>query len=123
MLEVKKGQSITAFFTLKGNEEFLLDHFEGFPVMPGVLLLESVKQAASRLLEMEAASQARYRLSKAPVLKFGQFVKPGSRLKVFVEKTGGSGLGADFNGRIHLMKAAEEGPKALQASFSLEKLS
>ena len=48
--EVEKDQSITAFFTLKGSEEFLQDHFEGFPVMPGVLLLESLKQAATLII-------------------------------------------------------------------------
>ena len=34
--EVEKDQSITAFFTLKGTEEFLKDHFEDFPVMPSL---------------------------------------------------------------------------------------
>ncbi len=119
---MKKGQSITAFFTLKGNEEFLLDHFDGFPVMPGVLLLESAKQAAGKLLEETEGNKNYYRLSKVPVVKFGQFVKPGSRLKIQVLKIGEASGHVDFESRIHLMQEEQEGPRALQASFSLEKL-
>ena len=81
--EVVQNERITAFFTLKGDEEFLEDHFKGFPVMPGVLMLEALVQAASRLL---AASKAepdpRFRLVKVEEVRFGRFVKPGSRVQI-----------------------------------------
>ena len=117
--EVKKGQSITAFFTLKGTEEFLLDHFEGFPVMPGVLLLESLKQAASRLLDASSRNGIQYRLKDVPMVKFGQFVKPGCRFRIWVEWVREKADQVDFEGRVNLMNGQIEGPKALQASFSL----
>ena len=118
--EVEKGQSITAFFTLKGNEEFLLDHFEGFPVMPGVLLLESLRQAASELWRQTDASRSLSRLSEVREVKFGQFVKPGSRLRLFVTMTGRSDGRADFDGRVDLTnEEGGPGPRALVASFSL----
>ena len=119
VLEVKKGQSITAFFTLEGTEEFLLDHFEGFPVMPGVLLLESLKQAAVRLLDASLKDEKLYRLTKVPSVKFGQFVRPGSRLRISVDWVGEKEGRMDFKGRINLMNGNIEGPKALQAVFSL----
>lgn len=117
--EVKKGQSITAFFTLKGTEEFLLDHFEGFPVMPGVLLLESLKQAAVRLLDASSRNGAQYRLRDVPMVKFGQFVKPGCRFRIWVEWVRENTGQVDFEGRVNLMDGEIEGPKALQATFSL----
>ena len=43
------GQTLTGSFTLKGDEEFLRDHFEGFPVMPGVLMIEAMAQACAIL--------------------------------------------------------------------------
>ena len=120
--EVKKGQSITAFFMLKGTEEFLLDHFEGFPVMPGVLLLESLRQAAARLLDESLKKNgARHRLTDVPLVKFGQFVKPGSRFRIRVEWVREKEDRVDFEGRVNLMNGDDEGPKALQAAFSLSK--
>jgi len=117
--EVKKSQSITAFFTLKGTEEFLLDHFEGFPVMPGVLLLESLKQAATRLLDASLRDGTRYRLKDVPVVRFGQFVKPGCRFRIWVEWVREKADQVDFEGRVNIMNGETEGPKALQAVFSL----
>ena len=120
--EVKKGQSITAFFTLKGDEEFLLDHFEGFPVMPGVLLLESLKQAACTLLQTSTGSGFFYRLSGVQQVKFGQFVRPGDRVQLGVRLAGSDGLRADFEGLAHLAEGGKPGARVLQASFSLEKI-
>lgn len=117
--EVKKGQSITAFFTLKGTEEFLLDHFEGFPVMPGVLLLESLKQAAQALLEVSSKDGSKYRLAEVPRVKFGQFVKPGTRIQLRVDWIREKQGQVDFEGRVNLMDGETEGPKALQADFLL----
>lgn len=121
--EVKKGESLTAYFTLKGNEEFLKDHFNGFPVMPGVLLLEALKQAASALLEPAAKdSKVFYRLSGVEDAKFGQFVKPGSRLKIFVKFLKSEGLFSFFDGRIDLIAPLPEGAsqgRALTAGLKL----
>ena len=94
------------------------DHFADFPVMPGVLLLESLRQAAGRLLEMsDPKGGAVYRLVEAEEVKFGQFVKPGNNIKLFVrlvqDKT--------FEGRIDLMKDQVSTGKALSARFSLER--
>ena len=118
MSEVEKGQSITAFFQLKGEEEFLLDHFDGFPVMPGVLLLESLKQAADRLLEASGDKRP-YRLAAVKEVKFGQFVKPGSRFDMEVRLTANEGGRADFTGKAHLNEGGTRGARVLQAEFSL----
>jgi len=119
--EVEKDQSITAFFTLKGNEEFLQDHFETFPVMPGVLLLESLKQAGALLLGGWANSEgAQFRLDEVQEVKFGQFVKPGNLLRIFARLVRKEGSRAFLEGRMDLM--GENGSpvgRALMASFSL----
>jgi 3-hydroxyacyl-[acyl-carrier-protein] dehydratase len=103
---------------LTGDEEFLKDHFSGFPVMPGVLLLEALKQASGRLLD----SRSDYRLVWAENVKFGQFVKPGSRLRIqskFLKTEDSLHI---FDGRIDLMNAAGDAPqgKALTASLALK---
>lgn len=119
--EVEKDQSITAFFTLKGDEEFLKDHFEGFPVMPGVLLLESLKQAASLLLSgWEKSDPCSLRLDEVEEVKFGQFVRPGSLLRVVARVVGKKGPRIFVEGRMDLMGEHQVSlGRALSASFSL----
>ena len=116
--EIKKDDHLTAFFTLKGSEEFLKDHFDGFPVMPGVLLLESLKQAALHLLSA-GADGLLYRLARVDSAKFGQFVKPGSLLKLQVRIVRKEQNLTHFEGRIDLINEKSAPTKALLADFSL----
>ena len=119
--EVEKDQTITAFFTLKGSEEFLRDHFEGFPVMPGVLLLESLKQASSLMLGGWAkADNSDFRFEEVQEVKFGQFVRPGDVLRVASRVVKKEGPKVFLEGRMDLM-GEHNIPlgRALSASFSL----
>ncbi len=67
-------------------EEYLADHFPTFPVLPGVLMLEALTQAAGWLLHRRrdfACSMAVLR--EARNVKYGHFVAPGNELKIEVE--------------------------------------
>ena len=52
ILELTPHKSITAIKTLSLAEEYLADHFPGFPVMPGVLMLETLVEASAWLLRL-----------------------------------------------------------------------
>ena len=119
--EVEKDQSITAFFTLKGSEEFLRDHFEGFPVMPGVLMLESLKQASSLMLGGWAkAENSDFRFSEVQEIKFGQFVRPGDLLRIASSVVKKEGQKVFLEGRMDRMGEHNVSlGRALSASFSL----
>ena len=112
------------------------DHFAGFPVMPGVLMLESLRQASAMLLADSGRNRkAFFRLAEVEEVKFGQFVRPGSKLKLFVRlipsrngsapsrdgatTSNNCGTAALFEGRIDLMQGQAEAGKALSARFSL----
>jgi 3-hydroxyacyl-[acyl-carrier-protein] dehydratase len=63
-------------------EEYLQDHFPSFPVLPGVFMVESLVQAARRLLARRG--DARLVLGGVRALKYGSFVRPGDTLRVEV---------------------------------------
>jgi 3-hydroxyacyl-[acyl-carrier-protein] dehydratase len=62
-------------------EEYLADHFPRFPVLPGVLMLETMVQAARVMLEARAP---RLVLGSVKALKYGAMVRPGETLVVEV---------------------------------------
>ena len=63
-------------------EEYLADHFPTFPVLPGVLMVETMVQAARRMLADRG--DPRLVLGEVKALKFGSFVRPGEALVVEV---------------------------------------
>ncbi|MCP3905556.1 MAG: beta-hydroxyacyl-ACP dehydratase [Planctomycetes bacterium] len=63
-------------------EEYLGDHFPGFPILPGVLMLETMVQAARRLLGDR--DEGPLVLGRVRALKYGAMVRPGEALEVEV---------------------------------------
>lgn len=77
---------ITAVKTLTMTEEYLADHFPHFPVMPGVLMLEALTQAAAWLVRVsEDFCHSIVVLKEAANVKYAQFVEPGQTLTVTAE--------------------------------------
>jgi 3-hydroxyacyl-[acyl-carrier-protein] dehydratase len=67
-------------------EEYLADHFPGFPVMPGVLMLEAMTQAGAWLIRAsEDFAHSMVVLKEARAVKYGRFVEPGQTLRVTAE--------------------------------------
>lgn len=83
IISLEKGKSITAVKCLSLSEDYLQDHFPRFPVMPGVLMVESMFQASMFLVR--ATTDFKYStvvLHEAKNLKFQGFVRPGDQLEV-----------------------------------------
>jgi 3-hydroxyacyl-[acyl-carrier-protein] dehydratase len=78
-------------------EEYLADHFPTFPVLPGVMMLEAITQAAGWLLHHRTGfGKSMAVLKEARNVKYGQFVAPGNYLKVDVEFQKPTETGAVF---------------------------
>jgi 3-hydroxyacyl-[acyl-carrier-protein] dehydratase len=84
--ELQPGSKILAVKSLSMAEEYLADHFPGFPVMPGVLMLEAMTQAGAWLIRAsEDFVHSMVVLREARNVKYGQFVQPGQTLEVAAE--------------------------------------
>jgi 3-hydroxyacyl-[acyl-carrier-protein] dehydratase len=117
------GESITAVKNLSLAEEYLADHFPGFPVMPGVLMLESLVQASAWL--MRITENFRYStivLKEAKALKFNNFMKPGMTLKVTstVHKRSEREYTFKAEGIPQAGKSRTDVPSAVSARITLE---
>jgi UDP-N-acetylglucosamine acyltransferase len=86
IVEHEPGSRLVAYKNVTINEDFFQGHFPGSPLMPGVLLIEALTQAASLLiLERASASpNARTCLRGVNDAKFRRQVVPGDRLRLEV---------------------------------------
>ncbi|MGY6588088.1 MAG: 3-hydroxyacyl-ACP dehydratase FabZ [Wenzhouxiangella sp.] len=75
---------IRALKNVTMNEPFFQGHFPGHPVMPGVLILEAMAQAAGCLAHLarqaEGAASELYYLVKIDKARFSKVVVPGDQL-------------------------------------------
>src|SRR3954452_14390193 len=97
--ELEPGKSLTAIKNLSLAEEYLADHFPGFPVMPGVLMLEALTQSGAWLVrEMEDFAHSVVVLKSAKTIKYGSFVEPGRQLQLRVTLVSHDEHEASFKG-------------------------
>ncbi len=89
MVDVRLGHSAIGIKNVSINENFFQGHFPGHPVMPGVLIVESMAQTAAALvietLGLAGASPIVYFMS-VDEAKFRKPVVPGDQLRIHVTK-------------------------------------
>ena len=84
VLSIEKGKSIRALKNVTINEPFFEGHFPHRPVMPGVLMLEALAQAAA-LLSFDAMGvtpddKTVYYFAGIDAARFKRPVEPGDQL-------------------------------------------
>lgn len=92
-------------------------HFPNFPILPGVILTETVAQAAGYLSVLTADFGTAAFFSGIDKVKFREFVFPGDELIIKCERTHqGSGYSA-YSGTIHA-----NGKICIEAKFRLREM-
>lgn len=84
--EIKSDDELVAIKNVTINEPYFQGHFPGKPVMPGVLQIEAMAQAAGLLMltRYSAEDKITYFMSCDKV-KFRRAVEPGDQLVIFVK--------------------------------------
>ncbi len=89
VVDLVRGRSAVGIKNVSVNEFFFQGHFPHHPVMPGVLIIESMAQTAAVLvvetLGPEAAGKVVYFMSIEGA-KFRRPVVPGDQLRIHVNK-------------------------------------
>ncbi len=82
--EAEKGPTLTAIKNVSYNEEFFNGHFNGHPIMPGVLILESMAQASGLLgmayLGAERTPKTIYYFAGSDKVRFKRPIVPGDQI-------------------------------------------
>lgn len=89
VIEIKEGESLTAIKNVTMNEPFFAGHFPNFPVMPGVLIVEGLAQAAGILAYKSTNTSPNdgilYLFAGIDNVRFRRMVKPGDQLRLEVK--------------------------------------
>lgn len=121
--EVTPGRSIQTVKNLTLGEEYLADHFPTFPVMPGVLMLQTLVEAGAWLWRI--SDEFKYStivLREAKNVKYGQFMEPGKRMAVMVEFGEQNGDLAEFKGKGECEGKQTVSARFVLARYNLEKI-
>jgi len=113
----RSDDRIKAVKAVTNAEEYLADHFPGFPVLPGVMMLETLVQAGRLLVGPLLDGQGPMVLVLVRNIRYGNMVKPGQCLEVevTVRKQQGSRFDLQGEGKV-------DGQVAVQGRFSLDTL-
>jgi 3-hydroxyacyl-[acyl-carrier-protein] dehydratase len=99
-LAFESGKSARAVKNLSLAEDYFADHFPGYPVMPGSLMLEGLAQTGGILVGEANAFREKVVLAKIPQARFHREVLAGEELIYDVEMLHLRPEGAAVRGRI-----------------------
>ncbi len=112
----RDAASLSAVKNVSAAEEYLGDHFPGFPILPGVMMLETLVQAARHFAAgADDPPTTPLVIKEVRNVKYAGMVRPGQTLDVTVTLRKRDGHAYDFQG-----VGKVGGQTAVQGRFCLE---
>ncbi|HEX9255671.1 MAG TPA: 3-hydroxyacyl-ACP dehydratase FabZ [Candidatus Angelobacter sp.] len=108
VLEIERKKKIVAIKNVTINEPFFAGHFPGYPIMPGVLIVEAMAQAGGAMLltEVEDRSNKLIVFTGIEKARFRRPVVPGDQLRIEVVmlswKEGHSRIAVRMEGKAYV---------------------
>lgn len=102
LLDVVPGERAVGLKNVTFNEPHFQGHFPGWPVMPGVLIVEAMAQTSAALVVHTLGEEAKGKIvyfMSIEEAKFRKPVTPGDTLHIHVEKIQNRRNVWKFNGR------------------------
>lgn len=87
VVEIERKKRIVAIKNVTANEPHFAGHFPGYPIMPGVLMVEAIAQAGGALLLTEIPDRGEKLMVFTGIerARFRKPVTPGDQLRVEVD--------------------------------------
>jgi len=101
-LEFQRGKSAKALKNLSFAEDYFAEHFPGYPVMPGTLILEGLAQTGGILVGDANDFREKVVLAKVAYARFHREVLAGNQLIYDVELLHLRPEGAAVQGRVQV---------------------
>ncbi|RMG04934.1 MAG: beta-hydroxyacyl-ACP dehydratase [Nitrospirae bacterium] len=87
--ELVEGKNIKGIKNVAMTEDFLEFHFPGYPVMPGVMVLEAMVQLTGWLEAASSDFKNWFSLTRVKRCSYYGFALPGDQLELSIEKVDG----------------------------------
>jgi 3-hydroxyacyl-[acyl-carrier-protein] dehydratase len=102
LMEIERKKRIVAIKNVTINEPFFAGHFPNFPIMPGVLIVESIAQAGGALLLTEIPDRDTKLMVFTGIerAKFRRPVVPGDQLRIEIEVLNWKPRAVRMQGRV-----------------------
>jgi 3-hydroxyacyl-[acyl-carrier-protein] dehydratase len=117
VVEFERAKRLVAIKNVTMNEPFFQGHFPGYPIMPGVLVIEAMAQAGAIIMmsEIEDREKKLAVFTGIERAKFRRPVTPGDQLRIEVDVLA-------FKKRLGRMeaKAYVDGKVACQATLTCQ---